>query len=125
MAFLKLAAVSHCQGMARLTLTASADLAMIARKGGQSHRELCSPIDGEEPALSRKPRRFGQLRALRYSKRVNAGAQPLVGNPRLRPPWLGSSQRDVTTFPRVKKCTPSRPCAWVSPNNDDFQPPKE
>lgn len=25
------------------------------------------------------------------------------GKPRLRPPWLGSSQRDVTTLPRVKK----------------------
>jgi hypothetical protein len=24
-----------------------------------------------------------------------------VGNPRLTPPWLGSSQREVTTFPRV------------------------
>ena len=36
------------------------------------------------------------------------------GNPRLIPPWLGSSQRVVTTLPRVKKCTPSMPWAWVS-----------
>ena len=27
--------------------------------------------------------------------------QLLTGNPRLTPPWLGSSQRDVTTLPRV------------------------
>jgi RND superfamily putative drug exporter len=27
--------------------------------------------------------------------------QVLTGNPRLTPPWLGSSQRDVTTLPRV------------------------
>ncbi len=47
------------------------------------------------------------------------------GNPRLMPPWLGSSQRVVTTLPRVKKCTPSAPCAWVSPNSELFQPPKE
>ena len=39
--------------------------------------------------------------------------------------WRGSSQRLVTTLPRVKKCTPSMPWAWVSPNSDDFQPPKE
>lgn len=25
----------------------------------------------------------------------------LVGNPRFTPPWLGSSQREVTTLPRV------------------------
>lgn len=47
------------------------------------------------------------------------------GKPRLMPPWLGSSQRDVTTLPRVKKCTPSVPWAWVSPNRLFFQPPKE
>jgi RND superfamily putative drug exporter len=28
-------------------------------------------------------------------------AYELTGNPRLTPPWLGSSQRDVTTLPRV------------------------
>jgi hypothetical protein len=31
----------------------------------------------------------------------------------------------VTTLPRVKKCTPSVPCACVSPNSELFQPPKE
>ena len=51
--------------------------------------------------------------------------QPWVGKPRLMPPWLGSSQREVTTLPRVKKCTPSGPCAWVSPNSELFQPPNE
>ena len=34
------------------------------------------------------------------------------------PPWLGSSQRVVTALPRVKKCTPSVPWAWVSPNSE-------
>jgi hypothetical protein len=27
--------------------------------------------------------------------------QPLVGKPRFTPPWEGSSQREVTTLPRV------------------------
>src|SRR3954452_12494032 len=52
-------------------------------------------------------------------------SQSCVGKPRLIPPWDGSSQREVTTLPRVKKCTPSVPCAWVSPNNEFFQPPNE
>ena len=52
-------------------------------------------------------------------------AQSWVGKPRLMPPWLGSSQREVTTLPRVKKCTPSVPWAWVSPNSEFFQPPNE
>jgi RND superfamily putative drug exporter len=30
-----------------------------------------------------------------------AEPQVLTGKPRLTPPWLGSSQRDVTTLPRV------------------------
>ena len=51
--------------------------------------------------------------------------QSFWGKPRLRPPWLGSSQREVTTLPRVKKCTPSVPCAWLSPNRLFFQPPNE
>ena len=50
--------------------------------------------------------------------------QLFCGKPRLMPPWEGSSQRVVTTLPRVKKCTPSAPCAWVSPNSELFQPPK-
>jgi hypothetical protein len=54
-----------------------------------------------------------------------ASGQVFCGNPRLIPPWLGSNQRAVTTFPRVKKCTPSTPWAWLSPNSEDFQPPKE
>ncbi|SES70555.1 hypothetical protein SAMN04488546_0200 [Geodermatophilus poikilotrophus] len=53
------------------------------------------------------------------------GRQAFCGNPRFRPPWLGSSQRLVITLPRVKKCTPSAPCAWVSPKRLFFQPPKE
>lgn len=36
-------------------------------------------------------------------------SQELVGKPRLMPPWLGSSQREVTALLRVKKCTPSGP----------------
>ena len=53
------------------------------------------------------------------------GDQVFCGKPRLIPPWLGSSQRLVTTLPRVKKWTPSVPCAWLSPNSELFQPPKE
>jgi len=37
-------------------------------------------------------RAFGSRRASRYV---------LTGKPRLTPPWLGSSQREVTTLPRV------------------------
>jgi hypothetical protein len=55
----------------------------------------------------------------------DAGPQTFCGNPRLIPPWLGSSQRWVTTLPLVKKCTPSVPWAWLSPNRDAFHPPKE
>ncbi len=51
--------------------------------------------------------------------------QAFCGNPRFSPPWLGSSQRVVITLPRVKKCRPSTPWAWVSPNNEFFQPPNE
>jgi diketogulonate reductase-like aldo/keto reductase len=29
------------------------------------------------------------------------GLHEFTGNPRFTPPWLGSSQREVTTFPRV------------------------
>ena len=49
----------------------------------------------------------------------------LCGNPSLMPPWLGSSQRVVITFSRVKKRKPSAPYALASPNSDAFQPPKE
>ena len=52
-------------------------------------------------------------------------AQAFWGKPSSMPPWLGSSQRLVTTLPRVKKCTPSMPWAWVSPKRLFFQPPKE
>ncbi len=52
-------------------------------------------------------------------------AQTFCGKPSSMPPWLGSSQREVTTLPRVKKCTPSMPWAWVSPKRLLFQPPKE
>ena len=38
-----------------------------------------------------------------------SGSYVFGGKPRLTPPWLGSSQRLVTTLPRVKKCTPSGP----------------
>ena len=51
--------------------------------------------------------------------------QAFCGKPRLRPPWLGSSHRLVMTLPRVKKCTPSAPCACASPKRLFFQPPKE
>src|SRR6266536_1411805 len=53
------------------------------------------------------------------------GAQSLRGKPRFTPPCDGSSQREVTTLVRVKKCMPSGPYAWVSPNNESFQPPNE
>ena len=46
------------------------------------------------------------------------------GKPSSMPPWLGSSQRLVMAFCRVKNCTPSMPWAWLSPNSDAFQPPK-
>ena len=55
-------------------------------------------------------------------------SQTFCGNPSSRPPCgrlAGSIHRVVTTLPRVKKCTPSAPWAWVSPSSDRFQPPKE
>ncbi len=60
-----------------------------------------------------------------FASRGGSQAQSFCGKPRFRPPWLGSSQRWVTTLPRVKKCTPSLPCAWVSPKSEFFHPPKE
>ena len=38
------------------------------------------------------------------------------------PPWLGSSQRLVTAFSRVKNATPEGPSAFESPNSEFFQP---
>ena len=127
------------QGRAGPTLGASADLALIARtvanrvgslrsRGARSTHRGRAPYRQAAPALSRKRSAAESGRyGVHYSKRVNArvAVQPFVGKPRLRPPWLGSSHREVTTLPLVKKCTPSRPYAWVSPNNDDFQPPNE
>src|SRR5208283_5321656 len=52
-------------------------------------------------------------------------AQVFCGKPRFMPPWLGSSHLLVTTLPRVKKWTPSVPCAWLSPKSEFFQPPNE
>ena len=66
----------------------------------------------------------GVLAACRRGRAV-AVAQTFWGKPSSMPPWLGSSQREVTTLPRVKKCTPSMPWAWVSPKRLLFQPPKE
>jgi diketogulonate reductase-like aldo/keto reductase len=37
--------------------------------------------------------------AIRHA--VESGLHEFTGNPRFTPPWLGSSQRDVTTLPRV------------------------
>ena len=51
------------------------------------------------------------------------GAYLFWGKPSSMPPWLGSSQRLVIALPRVKKCTPSMPWAWASPNSEAFQPP--
>jgi hypothetical protein len=39
----------------------------------------------------------------------DSAGQVFCGNPRFTPPCDGSSQRLVTTFVRVKKCTPSGP----------------
>jgi RND superfamily putative drug exporter len=36
-----------------------------------------------------------------WGTRPPAERYVLTGKPRLTPPWLGSSQRDVTTLPRV------------------------
>ena len=72
------------------------------------------------PATARKIRRSESS-----MRDLHPEDQAFCGKPRLIPPWLGSSQREVTTLPRVKKCTPSVPCAWVSPNSEFFQPPNE
>ncbi len=60
----------------------------------------------EDPARQRvderkTPRWTGSSSAT-ARRRCRSGYE-LCGNPRLRPPWLGSSQRLVTTLPRVKK----------------------
>jgi putative drug exporter of the RND superfamily len=36
-----------------------------------------------------------------WTRRGTKPPYVLTGKPRLTPPWLGSSQRDVTTLPRV------------------------
>ena len=56
--------------------------------------------------------------------RSGPGGQAFCGKPSSIPPWLGSSHRLVMALPRVKKCTPSVPWAWLSPNREAFQPPK-
>jgi hypothetical protein len=62
----------------------------------------------------------------RYAGALSGGGRPqaFCGKPSSMPPWLGSSQRLVIAFPRVKNATPSAPWAWLSPNSDAFQPPK-
>ncbi len=55
---------------------------------------------------------------------LGGGGQAFCGKPSSMPPCEGSSQRLVIALPRVKKCTPSVPWAWLSPNSDAFQPPK-
>ncbi len=77
----------------------------------------CGPRGATRPPSPRPsalPPRHRPDRPRRRRSRRGAG-QVFWGKPRLIPPWLGSSQREVTTLPRVKKCTPSMPWAWVSP----------
>jgi hypothetical protein len=67
-------------------------------------------------------------RCMWRSRQELTRTQRFKGNPKSSPAWdllAGSTQRVVTTLPRVKKCTPSVPCACVSPKSDRFQPPKE
>src|SRR5690625_163343 len=73
-------------------------------------------------ALAFGPQRIGDIRSMRNS---HDSPYWFCGKPRLMPPCDGSDHRVVTALPRVKKCTPSAPWAWVSPNSEFFQPPKE
>ena len=41
------------------------------------------------------------VRALQEAVDLAVGVYVLTGKPRLTPPWLGSSQREVTALPRV------------------------
>ncbi|SCG81296.1 hypothetical protein GA0070623_5670 [Micromonospora rifamycinica] len=72
---------------------------------------------------------IGQVAIVAGSAGLAAGSphpsQVWVGKPRFTPPWRGSSQRLVTTLPRVKNRTPSSPWACRSPKRDAFQPPNE
>jgi hypothetical protein len=102
--------------------TPAGELDLVSIAGRQPRRR---------PSLQ-SPRRYPDDRAggrtrppARSDRSWAEQAQLFWGKPRLSPPWLGSSQREVTTLPRVKKCTPSIPWAWESPNSEDFQPPKE
>ena len=72
-----------------------------------------------------RPRLYGKYRrvACKHGRSRDSGYL-FCGKPSSMPPWLGSSQRLVMALPRVKNCTPSAPWACVSPNSEDFQPPK-
>src|SRR6478735_474328 len=55
----------------------------------------------------------------------DAADQVCCGKPRFRPPWDGSSQREVIAFSAVKKSKPCGPYAFASPKSDAFHPPNE
>ncbi|MBB6173030.1 hypothetical protein HNR23_003090 [Nocardiopsis mwathae] len=64
------------------------------RNRGVTNR--CPPYSLTRPAVSE--RGISMANNPRYGSGI---AQPLVGNPRFTPPWLGSSHRAVTAFVRV------------------------
>jgi len=90
-----------------------------AQAGEAGLGRVMSILYGERPHLY-----MGNRRVAYKHGRSRNGRYLFWGNPSSMPPWLGSSQRLVMALPRVKKCTPSVPWAWLSPKSEAFQPPK-
>lgn len=125
------------------------------RSGRPSQKQPAVPVwgvhicddEGNELMVSARPSTPSARRCLRYPNdpvksrprgtptaprrrprgyRARGLGQWFFGKASSRPPVVaGSGQRVVTTLPRVKKCTPSVPWAWVSPKSEAFHPPKE
>jgi len=81
-----------------------------ARTRSSQERRARAGLGGRVRLLQQRPRRGGRRRPCGARGRLppgRAGRQPdaprylLTGKPRFTPPWLGSSQREVTALPRV------------------------
>jgi hypothetical protein len=83
-ALVTFALTSDRHGKAAPTLGASADLALIARTGGQSRWESLLPVIGEQ-SLGNPCRPIDRAEPTLSGKR-SGECQPFVGKPRFRPP---------------------------------------
>ena len=67
--------------------------------GSDDHDHFIDPEERMRIAMARRSRRArGAARPLAGEQAGGPSAQVCCGKPRLMPPWLGSSQRDVIAF---------------------------